>query len=203
MNKKLAKIQYLMDGATVIINNPSKSLKDTIGVYKDASNIWKYSAVTGLISNSLALSAGITAGSAVVVGSSALSGIGIAALTAAGAAASGAVAAGTGLSATGVGAIVGVVLIAGGGLTLYKVKQKAKKEQAEKDRMYREIIKKQQAAIHKQQAINKELEEALHRAQAQNEANNIDIENLKEKLKNLQEVIELLTEQIKAFGNPS
>lgn len=67
--------------------------------------------------------------------------------------------------------------------------------------MYREIIKKQQAAINKQKDINRKLEEALRCAQAKNDNNNKDIENLKNQIKNLQEVIELLTEQLNAFGN--
>ena len=182
MNKELVKIQFLLDGVTSVINDPSKSLKNTICVYKDSSNIWKYTGGGAL--SALAVSAGITAGSSVVVGSSALSGLGMAALTAAGAAGSGAVAAGAGLSATGVGAIVGGILVVGGGIALYKAKQKAKKEQEEKDRMYREIIKKQQAAINKQKEINRKLEEALRSAQAKNDNNNKDIENLKNQIKN-------------------
>ena len=202
MNKELLKIQFMLDGVTSVINDPSKSLKDTICVYKDSSNIWKYAGGGAL--SALAVSAGITAGSSVVVGSSALSGLGMAALTAAGAAGSGAVAAGAGLSATGIGVIVGGILIVGGGIALYKAKQKAKqkakKEKEEKDRMYREIIKKQQAAINKEKDFNRKLEEALRREQGKSDNKNKDIENLKYQIKNLQEVIELLTEQLNAFG---
>ena len=203
MNKELLKIQFMLDGVTSVINDPSKSLKNTICVYKDSSNIWKYAGGGAL--SALAVSAGITAGSSVVVGSSALSGLGMAALTAAGAAGSGAVAAGAGLSATGVGVIVGGILIVGGGIALYKAKQKAKqkakKEKEEKVRMYREIIKKQQAAINKEKDFNRKLEEALRREQGKSDNKNKDIENLKYQIKNLQEVIELLTEQLNAFGN--
>lgn len=202
MNKELLKIQFMLDGVTSVINDPSKSLKDTICVYKDSSNIWRYAGGGAL--SALAVSAGITAGSSVVVGSSALSGLGMAALTAAGAAGSGAVAAGAGLSATGIGVIVGGILIVGGGIALYKAKQKAKqkakKEKEEKDRMYREIIKKQQAAINKEKDFNRKLEEALRREQGKSDNKNKDIENLKYQIKNLQEVIELLTEQLNAFG---
>ena len=202
MNKELLKIQFMLDGVTSVINDPSKSLKDTICVYKDSSNIWRYAGGGAL--SALAVSAGITAGSSVVVGSSALSGLGMAALTAAGAAGSGAVAAGAGLSATGVGFIVGGILIVGGGIALYKAKQKAKqkakKEKEEKVRMYREIIKKQQAAINKEKDFNRKLEEALRREQGKSDNKNKDIENLKYQIKNLQEVIELLTEQLNAFG---
>ena len=202
MNKELLKIQFMLDGVTSVINDPSKSLKDTICVYKDSSNIWRYAGGGAL--SALAVSAGITAGSSVVVGSSALSGLGMAALTAAGAAGSGAVAAGAGLSATGIGVIVGGILIVGGGIALYKAKQKAKqkakKEKEEKVRMYREIIKKQQAAINKEKDFNRKLEEALRREQGKSDSKNKDIENLKYQIKNLQEVIELLTEQLNAFG---
>ena len=202
MNKELLKIQFMLDGVTSVINDPSKSLKDTICVYKDSSNIWRYAGGGAL--SALAVSAGITAGSSVVVGSSALSGLGMAALTAAGAAGSGVVAAGAGLSATGVGVIVGGILIVGGGIALYKAKQKAKqkakKEKEEKVRMYREIIKKQQAAINKEKDFNRKLEEALRREQGKSDNKNKDIENLKYQIKNLQEVIELLTEQLNAFG---
>ena len=203
MNKELVKIQFMLDGVTSVINDPSKSLKDTICVYKDSSNIWRYAGGGAL--SALAVSAGITAGSSVVVGSSALSGLGMAALTAAGAAGSGVVAAGAGLSATGIGVIVGGILIVGGGIALYKAKQKAKqkakKEKEEKVRMYREIIKKQQAAINKEKDFNRKLEEALRREQGKSDNKNKDIENLKYQIKNLQEVIELLTEQLNAFGN--
>ena len=202
MNKELLKIQFMLYGVTSVINDPSKSLKDTICVYKDSSNIWRYAGGGAL--SALAVSAGITAGSSVVVGSSALSGLGMAALTAAGAAGSGAVAAGAGLSATGIGVIVGGILIVGGGIALYKAKQKAKqkakKEKEEKVRMYREIIKKQQAAINKEKDFNRKLEEALRREQGKSDNKNKDIENLKYQIKNLQEVIELLTEQLNAFG---
>lgn len=202
MNKELLKIQFMLDGVTSVINDPSKSLKDTICVYKDSSNIWRYAGGGAL--SALAVSAGITAGSSVVVGSSALSGLGMAALTAAGAAGSGVVAAGAGLSATGIGVIVGGILIVGGGIALYKAKQKAKqkakKEKEEKVCMYREIIKKQQAAINKEKDFNRKLEEALRREQGKSDNKNKDIENLKYQIKNLQEVIELLTEQLNAFG---
>ena len=202
MNKELLKIQFMLDGVTSVINDPSKSLKDTICVYKDSSNIWRYAGGGAL--SALAVSAGIPAGSSVVVGTSALSGLGMAALTAAGAAGSGAVAAGAGLSATGIGVIVGGILIVGGGIALYKAKQKAKqkakKEKEEKVRMYREIIKKQQAAINKEKDFNRKLEEALRREQGKSDNKNKDIENLKYQIKNLQEVIELLTEQLNAFG---
>ena len=182
MNKELAIILFMLDGASKVINDPSKSLKETTGIYKDSSNTWKYIAVTGVTSSAVAISAGITAGSAAVVSGATLSGLGMAALTAAGAAGGG-------------------VAAAGGGIAYYRAKKKAKREQEEKDRMYREIIKKQQAAINKQKEINRNLEETLRSAQSKNRANNKDIEILKKQIKNLQEVIDILTEQMEEFGN--
>ena len=55
----------------------------------------------------------------------------------------------------------------------------------EKERMYREIIAKQQAAIKKQQEVNRELERQLRDSQASNRQNQEEIKRLKEQLKNL------------------
>lgn len=38
MNKELVKIQFLLDGVTSVINDPSKSLKNTICVYPQIRN---------------------------------------------------------------------------------------------------------------------------------------------------------------------
>lgn len=62
----------------------------------------------------------------------------------------------------------------------------------EKERMYREIIAKQQAAIKKQQEVNRELERRLQDSQASNRQNQEEIKRLKEQLKNLEDVIKLL-----------
>ena len=50
----------------------------------------------------------------------------------------------------------------------------------EKERMYREIIAKQQAAIKKQQEVNRELERRLRDSQASNRQNQEEIKRLKE-----------------------
>lgn len=62
----------------------------------------------------------------------------------------------------------------------------------EKERMYREIIAKQQSAIKKQQEVNRELERRLRESQASNRQNQEEIKRLKEQLKNLEDVIQLL-----------
>lgn len=62
----------------------------------------------------------------------------------------------------------------------------------EKERMYREIIRKQQAAIRKQQEINKVLEWRYRQADANNAYQRQQIEELKEQSRNLEEVISIL-----------
>ena len=62
----------------------------------------------------------------------------------------------------------------------------------EKERMYREIIAKQQAAIKKRQEINLELERQLGESQASNKQNQDEIRCLRVQLKNLEDVIKLL-----------
>lgn len=62
----------------------------------------------------------------------------------------------------------------------------------EKERMYREIIAKLQAANKKQQDINRELERCLRESQVSNRQNNEEIQLLKQQSKNLEDVIKLL-----------
>lgn len=62
----------------------------------------------------------------------------------------------------------------------------------EKERMYREIIAKQQAAIKKQQEVNRELERRLRDSHISNRQNQEEIKRLKEQMKNLEDVIKLL-----------
>lgn len=62
----------------------------------------------------------------------------------------------------------------------------------EKERMYREIIAKQQAAIKKQQEVNRELERRLRDSRVSNRQNQEEIKRLKEQMKNLEDVIKLL-----------
>lgn len=68
-------------------------------------------------------------------------------------------------------------------------KQKAREE---KERMYKEIIAKQQAAINRQREINRQLEILLRESQSNNNKNKYEIAKLREQLKNLEEVIQLL-----------
>lgn len=68
-------------------------------------------------------------------------------------------------------------------------KQKAREE---KERMYKEIIAKQQAAINRQREINRQLEILLRESQSDNNKNKYEIAKLREQLKNLEEVIQLL-----------
>ena len=62
----------------------------------------------------------------------------------------------------------------------------------EKERMYREIIAKQQVAIKKQQEVNRELERRLRDSHVSNRQNQEEIKRLKEQMKNLEDVIKLL-----------
>ena len=192
MNKELEKIGLILDGANNVIADPSKSLKSEIGIYKTSSGNWEFA--EGGKWKLLGL--GVVAGEAVVVGSSALTTVG----TVVGVG-GGLVAAGGGLFATGVGVVVGGILAAVGAGLLINAKKKAAREKEEKDRMYREIIAKQQAAINKQKEINRQLEEQLRQANDTNTSNQQNIEYLKQQIANLQEVIELLTEQLSQFKN--
>ena len=191
MNKELKRIDYIINSAGRIIDDPSKSLKEETGIYKDSSGNWRYA-------QSAALLLGATAGGFAIVSSTIIAPIGTVVGLSAGA---GLAAAGGGLSATGVGIVVGGVLLGAGGILLIRAKKKAAREKEEKDRMYREIIAKQQAAINKQKEINRQLEEQLRQANDTNASNQQNIEYLKQQIVNLQEVIELLTEQLSQFKN--
>lgn len=71
----------------------------------------------------------------------------------------------------------------------FRDKQKAREE---KERMYKEIIAKQQAAINRQREINRQLEILLRESQTDNNKNKYEISRLREQIKNLEEVIQLL-----------
>lgn len=71
------------------------------------------------------------------------------------------------------------------------IKQKIRKNE-EKDRMYREIIQKQQAAINRQKEINRKLEEELRKAKESNAQNQEEIDRLRKQLQNLEDVLSLL-----------
>lgn len=102
---------------------------------------------------------------------------------------------GVGISAIGSGVVVAPLIFV---LGIRKYKEK-KREQEQKDRMYQELIAKQQAAINKQLQVNRELEERLRDQKAEIEQMKIIIAELQHKLKNLTEIFELLTEQLNQF----
>lgn len=78
------------------------------------------------------------------------------------------------------------------GKKIFDLIQRKKKEREEKERMYQEIVAKQQAAIKKQQEINRKLEILIRESDARNERNQREIIRLRGQIKNLEEVIEFL-----------
>lgn len=78
------------------------------------------------------------------------------------------------------------------GKIFFDLIQRKKKEREEKERMYQEIVAKQQAAIKKQQEINRKLEILIRESDARNERNQREIIRLRGQIKNLEEVIEFL-----------
>lgn len=67
-----------------------------------------------------------------------------------------------------------------------------RKADEEKERMYQEIINKQQATIKKQQEVNRELEKRLRESDASNAQNQAEIRKLRQQLKNLKDILNLL-----------
>lgn len=198
MTKELEQLECLSQISTAIIASPIYSLS-SFGISKNPGA--RQLTYTGNVDFSVkkcyakvsAASIALT-GTAAIVRKSDLASIGL--IAGAG------VLAGTGTviggaSATGVGlAVVPFILLWG----YSKYKQK-KREQEEKDRIYRELITKQQAAINRQRAINKELEERLRSQQITTEQLKTEIDRLKQEISNLTELIEVLTEQINHLKN--
>lgn len=94
-------------------------------------------------------------------------------------------------------------IVSGAGVLIWgyiKYKQK-KREQEQKERMYRELVAKQQAAINRQKEINRKLEEGLRQQQASIEQLKAEIARLIQEIANLMELIEVLTQQINNFKN--
>ena len=87
------------------------------------------------------------------------------------------------------------------GMKIYQYLKKIKIEQTEKERLYKETIRKQQAAINKLQEINKALEKKLREADAKNGKNQMEISQLKKKIKNLEDIINLLGELSEQLGS--
>lgn len=77
---------------------------------------------------------------------------------------------------------------------VYKIVNKLITKKQEKKLMYREIIRKQQAAINKQRELIKELETRLRQQKTQNDSQKKQIDELKEQIENLKDVISVLDE---------
>lgn len=195
MANELTSIQQLIAVSTAIIETPFLSVRD-FGIEQEKKSnklIWS-GAVTAAAFGTYAglaetIASSACVGASVVIASSALTGIGLAALAGVGAAAAGA----------GTVPIIGwatAALIATYGINKYR---KAKKEELEKERMYREIIKKQQAAINKQKDKITELETLLRDKEATNNQNAKRIKDLEQQIANLAEIIEILTMQSNNF----
>ena len=195
MANELTSIQQLIAVSTAIIETPSLSVRD-FGIEQEKKSnklIWSGAVTAAAFETYAGLAATIASsacvGTSVVIASSALTGIGLAAL------------AGVGAAAAGAGAVpiigwAAAALIATYGINKYR---KAKKEELEKERMYREIIKKQQAAINKQKNKITELETLLCDKEATNNQNAKRIKDLEQQIANLAEIIEILTMQSNNF----
>lgn len=194
MANELKSLQQLIDVSKAIIETPSLSISD-FGIKRENNKlIWSglvsaaakgaYATLAGAIAASASIGAGV------IVSTTALGSIGFAALT------------GLGAAAGGAGLIPGIgwtlaVLIASYGISRYL---KAKKQQQEKERMYKEIIKQQQAAISKHKKLMTELEDLLHNEDATNAMNHKRISELEQQILNLKELIDILTIQLGNFN---
>lgn len=83
------------------------------------------------------------------------------------------------------------------GKKIFEFVRNKQKTREEKERMYKEIIAKQQAAINRQREINRQLEILLRESQTDNNKNKYEIARLREQIKNLEEVIQLLGQALK------
>lgn len=195
MANEFKSLQQLIDVSTAITETPSLSVRD-FGIEREKSTnilIWS-GVVSSAAKNTYAQLAGTIATSAcigmtAVISTTSLGSIGIAALVGTGAAAAG----------SSMVPVIGwtvAALIAAYGISRYR---KAKKQQQEKERMYREIIRRQQAAIQKQKEIMAELEKMLRDAKSTNTQNSNRIKDLEQQIANLKELIEILTIQRSNF----
>lgn len=198
MANEIKQLECLSQISSAIIETPSYSLS-SFGIMKDPGT--KQLTYTGNIDSSakadyatVAASSIALTGVGTVVTTSALESFGLIAgagvLAGAGAAAGGA-------SATGIGLAVAPFIL----LWVYKKNKRKKREQEQKERMYRELVAKQQAAINRQKEINRKLEERLRQQQASTEQLKAEIARLRQKIANLMELIEVLTQQINNFKN--
>lgn len=179
MSKTIDKLQHLIDASQITIENPSIPISESIGIKKNKNGKWIYIH-------------GKWIGSAVIIGSASISQIGIG---------MGAIAAGAAASSSVpiIGWIAAGFIVAGGaGYYLWK-RNKSKKENTEKERLYQETIKKQQAAINRQKELIRDLEEKLRNANKNNQKAQEEIRKLEECIKNLAELIEVLSQQINQY----
>lgn len=213
MNKNIIKLNLIVAGAAGVTNDPSTSITEQIGAYRDKHQDWRFS--KELMKNCLVLTKDncntkgqevlykvlslFSDDEKIIVPKSTLAIISAIALYG-----------GSSLFLAAVifpfeaGVIGGLALmgVGGGCLGIEELKNR-KKLKIEKDRIYREIIKKQQAAINKQEKTNRKLEEELRKAQNDINSNQEEIGKLEQQVKNLEEVIDLLTKQKQQFGKQS
>lgn len=198
MTKELKQLECLSQISTAIIASPVYSLS-SFGIAKDPGT--KQLTYTGNVDFSVqanyaaiaATSIALT-GVAAIVTTSALASFGL--IAGAGVLAGAGAAAG-GVSATGIGLTVAPFILLWG----YAKYRQKKREQEEKNRIYKELVAKQQAAINCQREINKELEERLRKQQVSTDQLKEEIARLKQEINNLMELIEVLSEQINNFKN--
>lgn len=195
MANEIKRLEHLVDIAGAIIETPELSLKD-FGIVNDPKTLlltYTDKVSPAAVASYVAITSASTslAGMTAIVSGSFLGGMGLIA----GSGMAGAISAASGLSATGVGITVAPFVLAGG-YVLYRSK---KRKQQEKDRIYREIIKKQQVAIARQREINRELEQRLRNIQQKNAQSRSEIDELRQKIANLTELIRVLTEQQENF----
>ena len=188
MKIEIQKLECLSQISSAIIDEPTLALAD-FGIERDSNtnlltytgNVdskvnTQYSPIVDILSEFM--------GQSVTATGTALSTIGLVA----------------GVTGVGISAI-GIVVAAAPSILLWGIKKykEKKREQEQKDRMYKELIAKQQSAINKQLQVNRELEERLRDQKAEIEQMKKIIAELQHKLKNLTEIFELLTEQLNQF----
>lgn len=157
INRSLGNINAVLKAADAVIRNPKCSFQTELSKQNSGENLAHVFASTGAVglvaaTGAAGLSSGITA-----------------LLAGFGAAAGGAIAGGP------IGWAIGGAVVAFGGYAIYKKYKAAQKAKQEKERMYKETIRKQQAII--------------NRLKAENAKNAQEIKNLKETLAVLKELL--------------
>lgn len=191
-NVALKKIDDLLDAATQCIDDPNKSISQIMGINKKPDGKWEFNGMGGMKYN-------YPEGMDPIVYEDMLNKAAEALIVASGGIAC---AAGVGitsfiLGATGIGLPAAFAL--GAAKTFIDTRKERKQAKLEKERLYRTVIQKQQAAISKLYTITETLEAKLSNADSQNEKNRISINSLKSQVKNMKEVIDLLSSQSEQF----